>query len=402
VNENIAAQVGLLVGERYRPLSGRSGRARRATSTLFLVDGMTFGTWAALIPSFQQKFSLSEAQLSWVLLGLVVGALISMPLTGRVITGWGSRAIAFPAALAFCSALTLLALAPNYMVLIAAALLFGALKGAVDVSINAQAITVENAIGKPIMSSFQAFWSFGGLAAAFFLSLAMSRGFSSGSLMLTMAAVFLVLTLSTSGKLLPDRSPSRGESPGFSLPDSKLLRLGGLAFLALFSEGVLLDWSAVYARSVADMSLATAPMAFAAFALSMAAGRFVGDHWIGRFGPIAMLRFSGLLMALGVGIAVLVPAWPAVLVGFTTTGLGIANLVPILFGAAGRAHHDGAGPGLATVTTIGYFGFLSGPPVIGALAAFAGLPLAFVMVIVFGTIIATLGVTVIRPSLKMF
>ena len=162
----------------------------------------------------------------------------------------------------------------------------------------------------------------------------------------------------------------------------------------------LLDWSAVYARSVTNMSLATAPMAFAAFALSMAAGRFVGDYWIGRFGPIAMLRCSGLLMALGVGIAVLLPAWPTVLVGFTTTGLGIANLVPILFGAAGRAHHDGAGPGLATVTTIGYFGFLSGPPIIGALAAFAGLPLAFVMVIVFGTIITTLGVAVIRPPLK--
>ena len=310
MNENFAAQAGLLVGERYRPLSGRSGRARRATSTLFLVDGMTFGTWAALIPSFQQKFSLSEAQLSLVLLGLVVGALISMPLTGRMITGWGSRAIAFPAALAFCCALTLLALAPNYSALVAAALLFGALKGAVDVSINAQAITVENAIGKPIMSSFQAFWSFGGLAAAFFLSLAMNRGFSSGPLMLTMAVVFLVLTLSTSGRLLPDRSPSRGDSPGFSLPDSKLLRLGGLAFLALFSEGVLLDWSAVYARSVANMSLATAPMAFAAFALSMAAGRFVGDYWIGRFGPIAMLRCSGLLMALGVGIAVLLPPGP--------------------------------------------------------------------------------------------
>ena len=130
-------------------------RARRATSTLFLVDGMTFGTWAALIPSFQQKFSLSEAQLSLVLLGLVVGALISMPLTGRMITGWGSRAIAFPAALTFCGALTLLALAPNYSALIAAALLFGALKGAVDVSINAQAITMENAIGKPIMSGLK-------------------------------------------------------------------------------------------------------------------------------------------------------------------------------------------------------------------------------------------------------
>jgi MFS family permease len=368
---------------------------------LFFVDGMTFGTWAALIPSFQQKFSLSEGQLSWVLLALVAGALISMSVTGHVIARRGSRSVAFRAALAFCAALCLLASAPSYATLIAAALLFGALKGAVDVSINSQAITVENAIGKPIMSSFQAFWSFGGLTAAFLLSTAMNRGFPATPLMLAMAALLLVLTLSTFRRLLPDRSQLRDEPRGFSWPNSKLLRLGGLAFLALFSEGVLLDWSAVYVRNVANVSVAVAPMAFAAFALSMAAGRFAGDRVVARFGPIGVLRFSGGLMALGVGIAVLVPSWSAVLIGFTTVGFGIANLVPILFGAAGRAHHGGAGPGLATVTTLGYLGFLSGPPVIGALAAFAGLPLAFVIVVAFGTIIGTLGASAIRPSLKM-
>ena len=361
---------------------------------------MTFGTWAALIPSFQQKFGLSEGQLSWVLFGLVLGALMSMPLTGHVIPRWGSRPIAVPAALAFCATLTLLALAPNYATLIAAAVLFGALKGAVDVSINAQAITVENAIEKPIISSFQAFWSLGGLGAAFFLSIAMSHGSSPTLLMLAMAALLFLLTLSTYDRLLADTSSAEREPHGFSWPDSKLLRLGGLAFLALFSEGVLLDWSAVYARNVANMSLAVAPMAFAAFAVCMAAGRFAGDLLIGRFGPIVMLRVSGVLMALGVGVAVLIPSWPAVLIGFATVGFGIANLVPILFGVAGRAHENGAGPGLATVTTLGYFGFLTGPPVIGALAAFAGLPLAFVMVVVFGTIIATLGVSVVRPSLN--
>jgi MFS family permease len=401
VNQDIATQRGLLTGERCSLQSGAIGSARRATSTLFVVDGMTFGTWAALIPSFQQRFGLSDGQLSWVLFGLVLGALISMPLTGQLIARWGSRAIALPAALTFCATLTVLALAPNYATLIAAAVLFGAVKGAVDVSINAQAITVENAIEKPIISSFQAFWSLGGLGAAFLLSIAMNHGFPATLLMLAMAVFLLLLTLSAFDRLLSDRSPLKNEPRGFSWPDSKLLRLGGLAFLALFSEGVLLDWSAVYAHSVVNVSVAVAPMAFAAFALSMAAGRFVGDLLIARFGPIVVLRVSGALMALGVGVAVLIPTWPAVLMGFTTVGFGIANLVPILFGVAGRMHEDGAGPGLATVTTLGYFGFLSGPPVIGALAAFAGLPLAFGMVVVFGTIIATLGVSVVRPSLKI-
>jgi MFS family permease len=360
---------------------------------------MTFGTWAALVPYFQHRFNLSDGQLSWVLFGLVLGALISMPATGQIIARRGSRTIAFPAALGFCAALTLPALAPSYAALIAAAIFFGALKGAVDVSINAQAIIVENEVQRPIMSSFQAFWSLGGLGAAFLLSLAMNHGMPATFLMLAMAGLLFLLTLSTLGCLLPDGQTRAGKPVGFSWPDSRLFRLGGLAFLALFSEGVLLDWSAVYARGVTGVSVATAPIAFAAFALCMAGGRFLGDLLIARLGPALMLRISGTLMALGVAVAVLIQAWPAVLLGFATVGFGIANLVPILFGAAGRAHEDGAGPGLATVTTLGYFGFLSGPPLIGVLAAFAGLPFAFTTVVIFGAIIATLGVSVIRPSL---
>jgi MFS family permease len=397
MNSDIAAQSAFL--ERCPRQSSRGGRARRATATLFLVDGMTFGTWAALVPYFQHRFSLSDGQLSWVLFGLVLGALVSMPATGQIIARRGSRAIAFPAVLGFCAALMLPALAPNYPALLAAAIFFGGIKGAVDVSINAQAITVENEVQRPIMSSFQAFWSLGGLGAAFLLSLAMNYGMPATFLMLAMAVLFFALALSTLGCLLPD-GPTPAQKPrGFSWPDSRLFRLGGLAFLALFSEGVLLDWSAVYARSVTGVSVATAPIAFAAFALCMAGGRFLGDLLIARLGPILMLRISGTFMAVGVAVAAIVQTWAAVLVGFATVGFGIANLVPILFGAAGRAHENGAGPGLATVTTLGYFGFLSGPPVIGFLAAFAGLPIAFLMVVAFGAIIATLGVSVIRPSL---
>ena len=341
--------------------SRRASRARWATATLFLVDGVTFGTWAALVPYFQHRFGLSDGELSWVLFGLVLGAMFSMPVAGQIISRSGSRAIALPAVLGFCAALTLPAVAPTYAALIAAAILFGGVKGAVDVSINAQAITVENEVQRPIMSSFQAFWSLGGLGAAFVLSLAMNHGLPAPVLMLGMAGLLFLLTLTTLGCLLPD-APTRAEKAvGFSWPDAKLIRLGALAFLALFSEGVLLDWSAVYARSVTGVSVATAPIAFAGFALSMAGGRFLGDVLIARLGGVLMLRISGALMVLGVATAVLLQTWRATILGFATVGFGIANLVPILFGAAGRAHENGAGPGLATVTTLGYFGFLSGP-----------------------------------------
>ncbi len=375
-----------------------AGRARLATSALFLVDGMTFGTWAALIPAFQQKFGLAAGQLSAVLFGLVLGALISMPLAGRLIARWGSRRVAFPAALGFTGTLPLLALAPTPELLIAAATLFGAWKGALDVAVNSQGITVENAVGKPIISSFQGFWSLGGLSAAFFLSLAMHQGFSANTLMVVMAAVLFGIVVSTFGSFLPDagRAKAVSRASAFTLPSGRLLRLGALAFLALFSEGVLLDWSAVYARTVANVPVAVAPMAFAAFALCMAAGRFLGDMLIARFGPVATLRASGGLMALGIALAVAVPSWPTVFTGFAMVGLGIANLVPVIFGAAGRVDERGAGPSLATVTTLGYLGFLSGPPVIGLLAAVAGLPAAFASVILFGGVIATLGVAAVR------
>ena len=368
---------------------------------LLFVDGVIFGTWAALIPSFQQKFGLSAVKLSWVLFGVALGALISMPFTGQVVARKGSRTMAFWAALGFCAALPLLGFAPTYPVLMATAIFFGMAKGALDVSINAQAITVENAIKRPIMSSFQGFWSLGGLGAAFVLSLVLNHGLGVSFLMLAIAFLLSLLVLFSLGRLLPEDPIRQIASPGFSWPDSRLLRLGGLAFLALFSEGVLLDWSAVYARNVARVSVAIAPLAFASFALCMAAGRFLGDLLIARLGPIEVLRFGAILIALGVGIPVVIPQWPAVLIGFAIVGFGIANLVPILFGVAGRAHKSGAGPGLATVTTLGWLGFLSGPPVIGFMAAFAGLPSAFIIVVVFATIIATFGVSIVWAAQKI-
>ena len=177
--------------------------------------------------------------------------------------------------------------------------------------------------------------------------------------------------------------------------------LAALAFLALFSEGVLLDWSGVYAHAVAGVSVAVAPVAFAAFSICMAGGRFLGDLVVARWGRLQSLYLSAALMVLGMSMATAIQVWPAVLAGFMTVGLGIANLVPIIFGAASRAHEHGAGPGVATVSTLGYTGFLCGPPVVGALAAVAGLPVAFSTVIVFGVIVAVAGPAALRAEPPM-
>lgn len=374
-----------------------AGRARFATSLLFFVDGSIFGSWAALVPWTERRLGLSTAQLSTVLAALIAGALLSTPVVGRLLATRDSRRVAVPAALGFSLALPVLTLAPSFEALLAIAALFGACKAALDVSVNAQGVVVENAARKPILSSFQAYWSLGGLVASFAVSLALRHELSPTSLLLGLSAAFVTLVLATSNRLLAE--PARRADtlkPSFAIRDPRLVRLGLLAFLGLFAEGVLLDWSAVFASTVTRVPVSVAPIAFAAFAVCMAAGRFLGDVFIARLGSSAVLRLSGGLMVTGTLVATLIASFPAALTGFALVGLGIANLVPVIFGAAGRVHEGGAGPGLATVTTIGAFGFLSGPPVIGAIAAWSGLRLAFGCVALFGLLIATAGVSALR------
>ncbi len=371
----------------------RPVRIREAASALFLVDGMTFGTWAALIPTFQQRLGLSTGQLSGVLVGLVVGAMSSMTLAGKMTARHGSHRVGFAAGLAFPAALFALLLAPSFGWLVVAGTLFGACKGLLDISVSAQGIAVENALGKPVISSFNGFWSSGGLLAAALASFALHAGISAPQFLAGMATLLMATTLAIGRFLLVEAPvvPSRGTATRFALPDARLLRLGALAFLALFSEGVLLDWSAAYAHVVTHVSLATAPVAFAAFSISMAAGRFSGDWLTARRGTGAVLGGSALLLVLGTALAVLVHVWPVVLGGFMLVGLGISNLVPTIFRAAGRAHAGGAGPGVATVSTLGYTGFLCGPPTVGFVAALAGLPAAFCLLVAAGLILAVTG-----------
>lgn len=372
-------------------------RARSSACVLFLMDGMTFGTWAALLPSFQQRFSLSEGALSVVLLALIAGAMCSMPLAGKLTRTFGSHRVSGPAAIGFALALLLLALVPSHTMLLVAAFVFGLWKGAIDVAINSQAIVIEHAVDRPINGSFQGFWSTGGLTAAFILSLLMHQGMSPWTLMVGISIVMLGIAIWSLGRLLPDPAPTAGKSDSKVAKRPRLLwLLGGLAFLGLFCEGVMLDWSAVYMHTIGGLTVAQAPMGFAAFALCMAIGRFAGDQVAVRIGSVNTMRLSGLLLVVGIGVAVLAPHWGAILIGFALVGLGIANMVPVIFSTTGRLDVAQTGTNLATVTTMGYFGFLSGPPLIGFLATATGLPLAFTVVIFSGIVIITGGAAVVR------
>jgi MFS family permease len=359
--------------------------ARAATYAIFFGDGLGFGVWAGHIAIFKQKFHLGDAQLSVALFAVALGAIVAMPIVGHRLRRFGSRALTGFCASLYAIAIACLAHAPSYPLFVLGTALLGACKGSLDVSINAQAVGVESAHGRPIMSSFQAAWSVGGLAGAALAGAALRSGLVAEESLAAAGAFILAIAFLSVPYLIRERAA--GQTGSLAWPDKALLSVAAFTFLALFSEGTMADWSGVYLRTVIGVSVSTAALGYAAYSLAMAGGRFLGDRLLSALGPILLLRFSGLSAAAGLALALLIRRPEVVIAGFILVGFGLSNLVPILFGSAGR-HKAGVGPGITAVTTIGYFGFLVGPPLIGTLASLFSLPAALSLVIVFGLITA--------------
>lgn len=375
---------------RTEPVRTAVKRSKWALAMLFLVDGVGFGTWAAHVPVFKQLLRLENGSLTFVLVSLIVGGIITMPVTGQLIERFGSRRVVRVAAAVYVLMIALLAQASNFLFLILFAGLYGAAKGAFDVAVNAQAITVEKQHGLPIMSFFQGCWSAGGLLGASAASLMLQHGGSARSDLSLTAGMLLLSCLWAIPLLASDAGERLGKTrrEKFIWPDAALLRLAALAFFGLMAEGAIGDWASVYLHSNVGVTLSLAAAGYAAYAIAMAAGRFTGDWLAQRFSGKNILHVSGLLIAVGTSCALLVPSWWPAVGGLMLTGVGIANIVPVIWGAAGRDTRMGAGPAISTVTTIGYCGFLTGPPVIGSLATLVGLRPAMVVIALAGIVVA--------------
>jgi MFS family permease len=377
--------------------------ARCAAYAMFFADGIGFGVWAGHIPAFKQKFLLSDSSLSIVLLAVAAGSIVSMPLAGQAVRYFGSRRCIAVSIACFAFCLVSIALAPSLTWFVASALLFGAAKGGIDVGINAQAVVVENCYGRPIMSSFQALWSVGGLAGGFLTSVTLGLGSTPVVNLSGVALLMLLLDLLYYSRLMRDAASLAAEGEGgrrFRLPGKALLYVAILTFIALFSEGALQDWAAVYMRQVVAVPVAVAAIGYAGYSTAMALGRFAGDRVVVSFGERFVLRLSGALIIVGLGVALLVPSPSFAIGGFAIAGLGNSNLVPILFSAAGRDPVLGPGPGIAAVTTLGFCGFLVGPVVVGLMSKFFGLSVALSLVAVLGLITAVCGPAVIQSHAR--
>ena len=362
--------------------------ARLAVLTVFFVNGATIASWVPHIPLVQDKLGLSDGLLGLALLGIAVGAVLSLTLSGWLIARFSSRTLVSVSTIAFCSALPLPIFAPNFGLLVAALVFFGLCNGAMDVSMNTQAVIVEERYGKPIMSSFHGFFSLGGLTGAGLGGLALANGVSPPLHVILAALVLGVVGVSVLGQLLPDPTETADEGPAFVLPKGSLLGLGLLAFVVFVGEGSMADWSAVYLRNVLGTGAGLAAAGFAAFSLMMALGRLSGDRLVGWLGPVTTVRLGAAVAGIGLGLSLLFGNPLAAIVGFGCVGLGLANLVPVLFSAAGRTPGVAPGTGIAAVATLGYLGWLAGPPVIGLLAELITLAGAL------GVVAAALGLVV--------
>jgi hypothetical protein len=302
------------------------------------------------------------------------------------LAGWcagrlGSDATTRMAGLALCLLLPLPVVSPNLATLILALLLFGAANGMLDVAMNAQAVLIEDHYRRPILSSLHGLYSTGGLAGASLAAAAASLAIPAPVQTLGLTGVLMPSLFAVSRYLLHGEAHGTDRRAVLAWPSSALLGLGALAFLALMAEGAMGDWAAVFLREYRRAGMDGAATGFAGFSLAMAAGRFAGDWVRRRWGAPILLRAGGLAAAVGMTTALIAPGLVLSVLGFTLFGLGLANMIPILFGAAGRAQGMTPGLGIAAVATAGYAGLLAGPPLIGMTANLVGLRLALVAIV---------------------
>ncbi|AGG88469.1 MULTISPECIES: MFS transporter [Rhodanobacter] len=353
--------------------------AIRATRLVFLVSGIGMAAWAPMVPYAKARLGLDEAGLGMLLLAFGGGSMLSMPLVGWLTHRFGSRRVIGVGGLLLCLALPLLALAPGVATLALALLYFGAALGAVDVAMNAHAVEVERRDGRPLMSGFHGLFSIGGLSGAAGMSLLLALGMPLTAAAVAMAAL-LAVVLVTQWPRLIEHVDAAGERAAFGMPRGIVLALGLLCFISFLAEGSMLDWSAVFLRDFRGFSVASAGIGYAAFSVAMAIGRLGGDRIVARFGPVLTVRLGACTAAAGFLLASMLAWPPAAPIGFVLVGLGAANIVPVMFGAAGRLPGTSPGIAIATVTALGYAGLLSGPALIGFLAQASSLPVALAAV----------------------
>ena len=358
---------------------------RVALGALFFFMGICFASWAARIPDIQAKFQLSEGELGTLLLCLPIGSMLGLPIAGWSVHHYGSRIVILICSFAYALTLPLIGLAPNLWVIAPVLMIFGMLGNIMNISLNTQALGFENQLGKSILASFHGVWSMAGFTGA---------GLGAGMIFLSFSpaahyvvvALLSILMILLSQKFVINDKRAAGEEGGLVLrkPDSLLLRVGLISFLGMMAEGCMFDWSGVYFKKIVEAEPELVSLGYVCFMGAMASGRFITDKASNRYGKIPVLQVSGILIFLGLLLAVLFPSLYTAALGFLLVGFGVASIVPVSYGIAGRSKLYSPSVALAMVSTLSFFGFLLGPPLIGFIAEAFNLQVSFALIAING------------------
>jgi MFS family permease len=356
----------------------------------FFVSGFGFYTWASRIPTIQQELHLNEAQLGAVLFALPIGLMVTLPVTGVLLSRFDSRRIMMIGAVAFNLMLCAIGFSTRAWQLAFALVFFGSSRNLMNISANAQSIGVQSLFERPVIARFHGIWSLAGFGGAALGSLMVSLSVSPAWHFLGVGLILTAFCWYAYPGTLPQQPAPRERRAWFALPDKTLAKFGLISFASMACEGTMIDWSGIYLQKAVHTSREVATLGFTTYMIAMALGRLAGDRFADRHGIRNMLTYSGALIGLGLLIAVFLPYPLTAIFGFILTGFGVSCVIPMIFAMAGRSEGMSSGSAIAAVSTVGYLGFLIVPPLVGSVAQLAGLRSAYAMMAGFGVLITIL------------
>ena len=374
------------------PSVGSFRFSRLAVNIIFFLNGFVHANLFSRLPRIQDQFQVSNGKIGFVLLASSIGAFIAMPFTGWFIIRYGSRRITLFAVFFYCILVPFVPLMTSLWLLMFVFFLMGISAGMLDIAMNSQAVMVEQQMNKPIMTSFHALFSIGmmlGAASGSFFS-GLDTPLATHFAIITTAS--LIISFFARYYLIHDKPAIKTKNaPAFRLPNRAMVGIGIIAFCCMLGEGAMADWSTNYMENVAQSGKAMAPMGLAFFALAMTIGRVFGDSARLRFGDRNVMVACGTIATLGLMITLFLVSPYLVITGFFIVGLGLSTIVPIAYSLAGNTKDLPPGVGLAMVTTVGYSGFLFGPPIIGFIADAFTLRMALFLVLILFMLLTFLG-----------
>jgi MFS family permease len=336
---------------------------------------------------------LSDAALGAVLFALPVGSMLALPFSGWIVTKFGSKRVVTNAIILYSIVLIGLGLAQSLPQLIVVLVLFGATGNMTNIAVNTQAVGVEARYGRNIMASFHGLWSLAGFSAAGIGTFMIGRNVAPLHHFALIAALIFIGVAISFHFLLPAEEKPAEKTRLFPKMNRALLTLGVITFCCMICEGAMFDWSGIYFQKVVQADKAWIGAGYTAFMCTMATGRFVADWVTHKIGFKRTVQGSGVLIATGLAISVLFPYLATAIIGFLLVGFGVSSVVPLVYSEAGKSKGVAPGLALAAVSSIGFLGFLIGPPLIGIVAGIAGLQASFTIIALMGLCVAIVAST---------